>query len=78
MSYIPSTLSSDNLIRFSASLLFSKCLKNVEDDDDDDDDSEKYNSKMDTKSNQSSKYENDKVEVDDDNDAQNMSFDSIG
>ncbi|GBC25907.2 hypothetical protein GLOIN_2v1791080 [Rhizophagus irregularis DAOM 181602=DAOM 197198] len=33
---------------------------------------------MDTRSNQSSEYENDKVEVDDDNDAQNMSFDSIG
>ncbi|GET59880.1 hypothetical protein GLOIN_2v1785873 [Rhizophagus irregularis DAOM 181602=DAOM 197198] len=31
---------------------------------------------MDTRSNQSSEYENDKV--DDDNDAQNMSFDSIG
>ncbi|GBC30161.1 hypothetical protein GLOIN_2v1783703 [Rhizophagus irregularis DAOM 181602=DAOM 197198] len=33
---------------------------------------------MDTRSKQSSEYENDKVEVDDDNDAQNMSFDSIG
>ncbi|GBC24765.2 hypothetical protein GLOIN_2v1879550 [Rhizophagus irregularis DAOM 181602=DAOM 197198] len=54
-----------------------KCLKNVKVDDDDDD-SEKYNSEMDTRSNQSSEYENDKVEVDDDNDAQNMSFDSIG
>ncbi|CAG8778010.1 13787_t:CDS:2, partial [Rhizophagus irregularis] len=43
--------------------------------DDDDDNSEKYNSEMDTRSNQNSEYENDKVEVDDDNDAQNMSFD---
>ncbi|CAB5386480.1 unnamed protein product [Rhizophagus irregularis] len=33
---------------------------------------------MNTRSNQSSEYENDKVEVDDDNDAQNMSFERIG
>ncbi|PKY34686.1 hypothetical protein RhiirB3_395710 [Rhizophagus irregularis] len=33
---------------------------------------------MDTRSNLSSEYENDKVEVDDDNNVQNMSFDSIG
>ncbi|CAG8761281.1 901_t:CDS:2, partial [Rhizophagus irregularis] len=46
--------------------------------DDNVDNSEKYNSEMDTRSKQSSEYENDKVEVDDDNDAQNMSFDSIG
>ncbi|GES75412.1 hypothetical protein GLOIN_2v1783703 [Rhizophagus clarus] len=58
-----------------------KCLKNVEvevEEDDDNNDSEKYSSKMDTRSNLSSEYENDKVEVDDDNDVQNMSFDSIG
>ncbi|GES73124.1 hypothetical protein GLOIN_2v1785873 [Rhizophagus clarus] len=46
-------------------------------DDDDNNDSEKYSSEMDTRSNLSSEYENDKVEVDDDNDIQNMSFDSI-
>ncbi|GES80736.1 hypothetical protein GLOIN_2v1783703 [Rhizophagus clarus] len=46
--------------------------------DDDNNDSEKYSSEMDTRSNLSSEYENDKVEVDDDNDVQNMSFDSIG
>ncbi|GBC17182.1 hypothetical protein GLOIN_2v1838758 [Rhizophagus irregularis DAOM 181602=DAOM 197198] len=50
----------------------------MEVEDNDDDDSEKYNSEIDTRSNQSSEYENDKVEMDDDNDAQNMSFDSIG
>ncbi|GET56382.1 hypothetical protein GLOIN_2v1783703 [Rhizophagus irregularis DAOM 181602=DAOM 197198] len=33
---------------------------------------------MDTRSNLSSEYENDKVKVDDDNNVQNMSFDSIG
>ncbi|RGB23058.1 hypothetical protein C1646_822275 [Rhizophagus diaphanus] len=38
-----------------------KCLKNVEVEDDDNDDSEKYNSEMNTRSNQSSEYENDKV-----------------
>ncbi|CAB5384580.1 unnamed protein product [Rhizophagus irregularis] len=47
-------------------------------DDDDNNDSEKYSSEMDTRSNLSSEYENDKVEVDDDNNVQNMSFDSIG
>ncbi|GBC29865.2 hypothetical protein GLOIN_2v1785873 [Rhizophagus irregularis DAOM 181602=DAOM 197198] len=46
--------------------------------DDDNNDSEKYSSEMDTRSNLSSEYENDKVEVDDDNNVQNMSFDSIG
>ncbi|GES84747.1 hypothetical protein GLOIN_2v1783703 [Rhizophagus clarus] len=58
-----------------------KCLKNVEvevEEDDDNNDSEKYSSEMDTRSNLSSEYENNKVEVDDDNDVQNMSFDSIG
>ncbi|GET00659.1 hypothetical protein GLOIN_2v1785873 [Rhizophagus clarus] len=58
-----------------------KCLKNVEvevEEDDDNNDSEKYSSEMDTRSNLSSEYENDKVEMDDDNDVQNMSFDSIG
>jgi hypothetical protein len=42
------------------------CLKNVEVEvveEEDDDDSEKYSSEMDTRSNQSSEYENDKVEV---------------
>ncbi|CAB5390043.1 unnamed protein product [Rhizophagus irregularis] len=56
-------------------------LKNVEvevEDDDNNNDSEKYSSEMDTRSNLSSEYENDKVEVDDDNNVQNMSFDSIG
>ncbi|GET66675.1 hypothetical protein GLOIN_2v1785873 [Rhizophagus irregularis DAOM 181602=DAOM 197198] len=47
-------------------------------DDDDNNDSEKYSSEMDTRSNLSSEYENDKVEVNDDNNVQNMSFDSIG
>ncbi|CAB5378035.1 unnamed protein product [Rhizophagus irregularis] len=64
--------------RFAYTQHAQKCLKNVEVEDDDDDDSEKYNSKIDTRSNQSSEYENDKIEVDDDNDAQNISFDSIG
>ena len=52
--------------RFAYTQHTQKCLKNVEvevKDDDDDDDSEKYSSEMDTKSNQSSEYENDKVEV---------------
>lgn len=52
--------------RFAYTQHTQKCLKNVEvevDDDDDDDDSEKYSSEMDTRSNQSSEYENDKVEV---------------
>jgi hypothetical protein len=43
-----------------------KMLKNVEvevEDDDDNNDSEKYSSEMDTRSNLSSEYENDKVEV---------------
>jgi len=45
--------------RFAYTQHAQKCLKNVEVEDDDDDDSEKYNSEMDTRSNQSS----DKVEV---------------
>ena len=49
--------------RFAYTQHAQKCLKNVEVEDDDDDDSEKYNSEMDTRSNQSSEYENDKVEV---------------
>ncbi|PKB92853.1 hypothetical protein RhiirA5_443149 [Rhizophagus irregularis] len=40
-----------------------KCLKNVEVENDDDDDSEKYNSEMDIRSNQSSEYENNKIEL---------------
>ncbi|PKB95724.1 hypothetical protein RhiirA5_436162 [Rhizophagus irregularis] len=53
--------------RFAYIQYAQKCLKNVKVEEDDDDDSEKYNSEMDTRSNQSS--ENNKVEVDDDNDA---------
>jgi len=49
--------------RFAYTQHAQKCLKNVEVEEDDDDDSEKYNSEMDTRSNQSSEYENDKVEV---------------
>ena len=52
--------------RFAYTQHVQKCLKNVEVEDvedDDDDDSEKYNSEMDTRSNQSSEYGNDKVEV---------------
>ncbi|GET59622.1 hypothetical protein GLOIN_2v1783703 [Rhizophagus irregularis DAOM 181602=DAOM 197198] len=67
--------------RFAYTQHAQKCLKNVEvevEDDDDNNDSEKYSSEMDTRSNLSSEYENDKVEVDDDNNVQNMSFDSIG
>ncbi|GET02926.1 hypothetical protein GLOIN_2v1488317 [Rhizophagus clarus] len=67
--------------RFAYTQHAQKCLKNVEvevEEDDDNNDSEKYSSEMDTRSNLSSEYENDKVEVDDDNDVQNMSFDSIG
>ncbi|GES96165.1 hypothetical protein GLOIN_2v1488317 [Rhizophagus clarus] len=66
--------------RFAYTQYAQKCLKNVEvevEEDDDNNDSEKYSSEMDTRSNLSSEYENDKVEVDDDNDVQNMSFDSI-
>ncbi|GES96981.1 hypothetical protein GLOIN_2v1783703 [Rhizophagus clarus] len=67
--------------RFAYTQHAQKCLKNVEvevEEDDDNNNSEKYSSEMDTRSNLSSEYENDKVEVDDDNDVQNMSFDSIG
>ncbi|GES98223.1 hypothetical protein GLOIN_2v1488317 [Rhizophagus clarus] len=67
--------------RFAYTQHAQKCLKNVEvevEEDDDNNDSEKYSSEMDTRSNLSSEYENDKVEVNDDNDVQNMSFDSIG
>ncbi|GET62655.1 hypothetical protein GLOIN_2v1783703 [Rhizophagus irregularis DAOM 181602=DAOM 197198] len=67
--------------RFAYTQHAQKCLKNVEvevEDDDNNNDSEKYSSEMDTRSNLSSEYENDKVEVDDDNNVQNMSFDSIG
>ncbi|GES80678.1 hypothetical protein GLOIN_2v1783703 [Rhizophagus clarus] len=67
--------------RFAYTQHAQKCLKNIEvevEEDDDNNDSEKYSSEMDTRSNLSSEYENDKVEVDDDNDVQNMSFDSIG
>ncbi|GES96881.1 hypothetical protein GLOIN_2v1783703 [Rhizophagus clarus] len=67
--------------RFAYTQHVQKCLKNVEvevEEDDDNNDSEKYSSEMDTRSNLSSEYENDKVEVNDDNDVQNMSFDSIG
>ncbi|GET03886.1 hypothetical protein GLOIN_2v1785873 [Rhizophagus clarus] len=67
--------------RFAYTQHAQKCLKNVEvevEEDDDNNDSEKYSSEMNTRSNLSSEYENDKVEVDDDNDVQNMSFDSIG
>ncbi|UZO15231.1 uncharacterized protein OCT59_006662 [Rhizophagus irregularis] len=70
-----------NAQRFAYTQHAQKCLKNVEvevEDDDDNNDSEKYSSEMDTRSNLSSEYENDKVEVDDDNNVQNMSFDSIG
>ncbi|GET54416.1 hypothetical protein GLOIN_2v1783703 [Rhizophagus irregularis DAOM 181602=DAOM 197198] len=70
-----------NAQRFAYTQHAQKCLKNVEvevEDDDDNNDSEKYSSKMDTRSDLSSEYENDKVEVDDDNNVQNMSFDSIG
>ncbi|GET03759.1 hypothetical protein GLOIN_2v1783703 [Rhizophagus clarus] len=55
-----------------------KCPLLEVEEDDDNNDSEKYSSEMDTRSNLSSEYENDKVEVDDDNDVQNMSFNSIG
>ncbi|GES84716.1 hypothetical protein GLOIN_2v1783703 [Rhizophagus clarus] len=67
--------------RFAYTQHAQKCLKNVEvevEENDNNNDSEKYSSEMDTRSNLSSEYENDKVEVDDDNDVQNMSFDSIG
>ncbi|GES94545.1 hypothetical protein GLOIN_2v1785873 [Rhizophagus clarus] len=69
-----------NAQRFAYTQHVQKCLKNVEvevEDDDDNNDSEKYSSEMDSRSNLSSEYENDKVEVDDDNDVQNMLFDSI-
>jgi hypothetical protein len=51
--------------RFAYTQHAQKCLKNVEVEveEEDDDDSEKYSSEMDTRSNQSSEYENDKVEV---------------
>lgn len=51
--------------RFAYTQHTQKCLKNVEVEveEDGDDDSEKYSSEMDTRSNQSSEYENDKVEV---------------
>jgi hypothetical protein len=52
--------------RFAYTQHAQKCLKNVEvevEDDDDNNDSEKYSSEMDTRSNLSSEYENDKVEV---------------
>jgi hypothetical protein len=48
--------------RFAYTQHAQKCLKNVQVEEDDDD-SEKYSSEMDTRSNQSSEYENDKVEV---------------
>ena len=52
--------------RFAYTQHAQKCLKNVEvevEEDDDNNDSEKYSSEMDTRSNLSSEYENDKVEV---------------
>ena len=49
--------------RFAYTQHAQKCLKNVEVEEEDDDDSEKYSSEMDTRSNLSSEYENDKVEV---------------
>ncbi|GET66930.1 hypothetical protein GLOIN_2v1488317 [Rhizophagus irregularis DAOM 181602=DAOM 197198] len=51
--------------RFAYTQHAQKCLKNVKvevEDDDDNNDSEKYSSEMDTRSNLSSEYENDKVE----------------
>ncbi|CAG8653070.1 19027_t:CDS:2, partial [Rhizophagus irregularis] len=66
--------------RFAYTQYTQKYLKNVEvevEDNDDNNDSEKYSSEIDTRSNLSSEYKNDKVVVDNDNDIQNMSFDSI-
>ena len=54
--------------RFAYTQHSQKCLKYVEmeievDSDEDKNDDEKYSSEMDTRSNQSSEYENDQVEV---------------
>ena len=52
--------------RFAYTQHAQKCLKKIEaevEEDYDNNDSEKYSSEMDTRSNLSSEYENDKVEV---------------